>query len=733
MGIHYFYGRWVSQLGAAVNTRQLPNLTGVEGILFDLNGLLHKVAERVYLYGRALEKMSPEFLNAERARAEARSESQALDDYARELTTQINDVVRTLKPRQYLFIAVDGVAPGAKIAQQRARRYGAAASVVDGHSTPPVNGFTSTLISPGTAFMVSVDTIIRTWISRAQRVGAIPRIVYYSPHTIAGEGEHKMFGTLRDLFNAGQVAQGRGAHVVYGMDADLLVLGLCSPVRNIYLSREDLHQNVNVDALFGVIRRDMTGNGAAPTARFDLETLRRDFAVVVTLVGNDFIPNSPGFLTMTSDQIFMAYRTLKEPLTTTDGIGVNGRAVGAINIHSFAAFFSALAAAEPMLLIDAAESELRDQKTPMRRLSPSTALLSAYDPAARSLSIPQLRTAWYAQARNIRAETALSGHTATEGELRAVLGRGVTLVERVVTDYVAAIAWVLRYYTGGGESVNWLFSYRYLLAPLAIDVAAHLRPDVLSDIQAASGLSEPTALSAVEFWEKRLDRQLSPGTVTHLGPGPGNGGPAIAPVHQLLAIVPPSRIQQVIGSERLAALIMRGGPLSYIAPNPGEYAMYTEGKAKEYLAVPILPEVDLLQIVDAVAKASDDFLNDAVSKYTQPEELEKRHGRIPVLRNLVPKRLGYASYNELGFLTGAHIPPPPAPPRPLEHFARAGRALGETETGHWGVAPDEDDEEELVLVAPATAPVVPARPTTTTRRKPVTRKTVPRKTAIVAV
>lgn len=706
MGIHYFYGKWVSRLGATVNTTQLPTMTGVEGVLFDLNGLLHKIAQKVYLYGNALEVLGTETYASERQRSLTRNSKQAFNEYARALTTEINHVVRTLKPRQYLFVAVDGVAPVAKISQQRARRYAAAAAGLHGNEDPPVNDFTSSLISPGTTFMVDVDTVIRAWISRAQRVSALPPVVYYSPHTVPGEGEHKMFGMLRDLHRVGGVTQGRGAHVVYGMDSDLLVLGICSPIRNIYLSREDLYQNVNLDALFAEIKRDLTANGRAATAKFDNETLRRDFAVVATLVGNDFVPNSPALLTMTTEQIFLAYRTLTEPLTFLESAKVKGRDVAGINLRSFAAFFSALAGSEPMLLVDAAESELRDQNTRRRRLSPSSALLDAYDQQSRSLNVPRLRSLWYSKIRQVRGDAALAGRTATVEQLKDALGSGANLVLRVITDYVAIISWILRYYTGGGEAVSWLFAYRFLLSPFAMDVATALNPQAIEIIRASSAKGQtPTTLEAVAFWENKLGHSLSPGFVTNDSIKLGGGSPAIAPVHQLLAITPPSRVKQVIGIDLLANLILKGGPLAHIAPSPGEYEMYTEGKTADYLAVPLLPEVNVFQIVDAVKAASEEVAEESMRKNREKFQaaLADREpgqrlqlGRMG-LKHLVPKRLSYQSYGETDLLTGAYIPPPQnekqGSERPEERkYAVAGKAFGETDIGRWGVVVPQDAE-----------------------------------------
>lgn len=43
-----------------------------------------------------------------------------------------------------------------------------------------------------------------------------------------------------------------GAHVIYGLDADLVVLGLAAPVDRIHVARESTDETISIDLVKGI-------------------------------------------------------------------------------------------------------------------------------------------------------------------------------------------------------------------------------------------------------------------------------------------------------------------------------------------------------------------------------------------------------------------------------------------------------------------------------------------------
>jgi len=275
MGIYDFYSKFVRGMARSVTGQSIPR-TGVEGISVDLNGLLHVVAQRVFLYGSALakeynnEKWSlplEEFATLYATRLTL-SPEEVHTIFFNELQIEIEGLIKNFEPNKYMIIAVDGIVPAAKIQQQRLRRYKAVPlnieeqysefrrlvetstrqaggntdtfiklisnGIVENHPTgmkiPALAGFFNGMISPGTTFMKNINSILEAWIS--ERTSYLPPLFVYSSHEVAGEGEHKIFSMLRDYHLSGDIKQGNGTHIIYGKDSDLTLLSFICPLLN---------------------------------------------------------------------------------------------------------------------------------------------------------------------------------------------------------------------------------------------------------------------------------------------------------------------------------------------------------------------------------------------------------------------------------------------------------------------------------------------------------------------
>lgn len=152
----------------------------------------------------------------------------------------LDELVHIVKPQKLLFLAIDGVAPRAKMNQQRTRRFKAAKDLRDkldkahtrgGHI--PMQPFDSNCITPGTEFMADLSDCLHYYIR--YKVGCdstwkAPTVIL-SGHEVPGEGEHKIMEYIRrEKMQPGYPPNMR--HCIYGNDADLIMLALASILKS---------------------------------------------------------------------------------------------------------------------------------------------------------------------------------------------------------------------------------------------------------------------------------------------------------------------------------------------------------------------------------------------------------------------------------------------------------------------------------------------------------------------
>jgi 5'-3' exonuclease len=229
----------------------------------------------------------------------------------------IDFLISYVNPEELVYISVDGVAPLAKIKQQRMRRF---RSVEDNQIklnlkkkyNLPVspNQWTNTVITPGTEFMEKLHTRILNYMKNKKN------IIYSSYHT-AGEGEHKILQHIKKSKNKDDI------YVIYGLDADLFFLSIASNKNNLYLLREasqfekeenksildpikdvkeplkyvsvDITKNMYCEQMINIIKNKLehVNYDVDILKIFDKKRFCDDFVLICFLLGNDFLPHLP--------------------------------------------------------------------------------------------------------------------------------------------------------------------------------------------------------------------------------------------------------------------------------------------------------------------------------------------------------------------------------------------------------------------------------------------------------
>lgn len=153
----------------------------------------------------------------------------------------IDYLIRLTNPSDLVYIAVDGVAPLAKINQQRSRRFGYANNykheVYRKHGIKFNDSWSNIVITPGTQFMYDLHIYLHKYYQSRIKKNTDEKCTYqiiYDSYITPGEGEHKILQHVKENTSLTE----ENATIIYGLDADLIFLAMASQIPNIYLLRE---------------------------------------------------------------------------------------------------------------------------------------------------------------------------------------------------------------------------------------------------------------------------------------------------------------------------------------------------------------------------------------------------------------------------------------------------------------------------------------------------------------
>uniref|UniRef100_A0A452QNW4 5'-3' exoribonuclease 1 n=1 Tax=Ursus americanus TaxID=9643 RepID=A0A452QNW4_URSAM len=563
MGVPKFY-RWISErypcLSEVVKEHQIPEF---DNLYLDMNGIIHQCSHP----------------NDDDVHFRISD-----DKIFTDIFHYLEVLFRIIKPRKVFFMAVDGVAPRAKMNQQRGRRFRSAKEAEDkikkalekGETLPTEARFDSNCITPGkfTERKIPSDQFFfQDFIYLTQRE----------------KGEHKIMEFIRSE-KAKPDHDPNTRHCLYGLDADLIMLGLTSHEAHFSLLREEvrfggkktqrvcapeettfhlLHLSLMreyIDYEFSVLKDKIT-------FKYDIERIIDDWILMGFLVGNDFIPHLP-HLHINHDALPLLYGTYINILPELGGY-INES--GHLNLPRFEKYLVKLSDFDREHFSEVfVDLKWFESKVGNKYLNEAAGVAAEeaknYKEKKKSKG-QENAICWAALDKNgeevVTSKDNLEDETEDddlfETEFRQykrtyyMTKMGVDVVsDDFLADqaacYVQAIQWILHYYYHGVQSWSWYYPYHY--APF------------LSDIRNISTL--------------KIHFEL---------------GKPFKPFEQLLAVLPaasknllPTCYQHLMTSE--------DSPI--IEYYPPDFKTDLNGKQQEWEAVVLIPFIDEKRLLEAM-------------------------------------------------------------------------------------------------------------------------------------
>ncbi|XP_016995150.3 5'-3' exoribonuclease 1 [Drosophila takahashii] len=502
-----------------------------------------------------------------------------------------------IKPQRLFFLAVDGVAPRAKMNQQRSRRFRSAREAEQLEAKAAQRGerreherFDSNCITPGTEFMVRLQDGLRAFLKTKISTDPLWQrcTVILSGQETPGEGEHKIMDYIRYM-KAQPDFDPNTRHCLYGLDADLIILGLCTHELHFVVLREEVKFGKNIKRAsveetrffllhLGLLREYLELEFDAlstPQQKLDVAQLIDDWVLMGFMVGNDFIPHLP-CLHISSNALPLLYRTY---IRIYPSLGGNINENGKLNLRRLQIFMSALT-----------EVELEQFKEHADDLKYMNAKTEAFDVDVADIrgneSYDTDLGALISESMKLYEDDSEEDWSDEEAALmgefknykrnyyrnkfkREAQGQ---LLDELGHHYVNALQWVLDYYYRGVQSWDWYYPFHY--APFISD---------LKNIE-----------------QVQIDFQL---------------GTPFLPFQQLLAVLPAASCK-LLPVAYHDLMLQPSSPLAEFYPL--EFDSDLNGKKHDWEAVVLIPFIDERRLLAAMRNCE--------SLLTEEERERNRHG-----------------------------------------------------------------------------------------------------------
>uniref|UniRef100_A0A8B9KD28 5'-3' exoribonuclease n=1 Tax=Astyanax mexicanus TaxID=7994 RepID=A0A8B9KD28_ASTMX len=517
----------------------------------------------------------------------------------------IDRLFNIVRPRRVLYMAIDGVAPRAKMNQQRSRRFRASKEGVElaeekqkmreeifqrGGYLPPEEikeRFDSNCITPGTEFMDNLAKCLRYYI--ADRLTNDPGwrtiTVFLSDASVPGEGEHKIMDFIRRQ-RAQPNHDPNTHHCLCGADADLIMLGLATHEPNFTIIREEFKPNkprpCGLCGQIGHELKDCQGVAREKKGEHD------EFADTIPVSEQEFIFIRLSVLREVKmflnhlqegaiDRLVSIY---KDVVHKTGGYLTEN---GFVNLERVELIMQAVGVAEDNIFKKRKDDEVcTNGSNENTQIFTGRAVVTAV--SSRGQFAPQAlggrdRPMPVQNARHAAFDMRMQGNRNQlweEGWKQRYYKNKFDVDEtdeefrkKVVKSYVEGLCWVLRYYYQGCASWKWYFPFHY--APFASD---------FKDI-------------------KDMFKEFEKGTMP------------FKPLEQLMGVFPAASGNFLPETWRA---LMSNPDSSIIDFYPDDFAIDLNGKKYAWQGVALLPFVDERRLRGALADVYPDLTTEEIRR-----------------------------------------------------------------------------------------------------------------------
>lgn len=409
----------------------------------------------------------------------------------RQVISKVEEYISIVDPQKTVIIAFDGVAPVAKLEQQRQRRYKSwyqneiSKEIYKSKKTNNnTDAWNTAAITPGTIFMSELNTMVSEHFKKKVEEKTYLLNILVSGSNQPGEGEHKLFDYIR---------QNPDKHllettVIYGLDADLIMLSINHlPIcPNIYLFRETPHfiQSIDnslepnsnyfldipelTDKIIGFLNNEKEQIKKEEKEDQETKVINKnkvyDYIFICFFLGNDFLPHFPALNIRTGgvDKMLNAYRvTVKPDEFLTDGKTINWKIVRKL-ISYLSSYEHEYVLEEHKtrdykernankIHMNANKSTLQDDEFKAFENCPQVEreLEKYIDPFK-----PNWQRRYYRVLLNIKTDTTGA------------------LTKDVAINYLQGLEWTMKYYTTG--CADWRWQYKYSYPPLLQDLIRYV-------------------------------------------------------------------------------------------------------------------------------------------------------------------------------------------------------------------------------------------------------------------